>query len=214
MDLAGSDFINVVTPTNQGGVGARLIVGQPAPVFVGVGYLGTWKSQEEIDASGISGQDVGGPRFEDTDGNGVVNVEDFYVIGNPQPDFIYGLQNDFTYKNWNLSFFIQGTVGNDIYNSLTQTAFFGRPETSKYAETANRWSETNSNSNVPRAGAVAALSEVVSNTELIEDGTQFTPEKHYAKLYFADAKMGYQANPGYDNLTFQELTCLYSQVSG
>ena len=91
VDLAGSEFINVVTPTNQGGVGARLIVGQPAPVFVGVRYLGTWKTQEEIDASGIRGQDVGGPRFEDVDGNGVVNQEDFYVIGNPQPNFIYGL---------------------------------------------------------------------------------------------------------------------------
>jgi TonB-linked SusC/RagA family outer membrane protein len=173
VDLGGVDLIDIVDPsaTGQGGPGGRLIVGQTAPVFVGVNYLGTWKSQEEIDASGQVNQDVGGPRFEDTNGDQQITEDDFIILGSPQPDFIYGLQNSISYKNWSLDFFFQGTVGNEVFNSLTQTAFFGRAERTKYTETLNRWTPENPTSDVPRAGAVAALSEVKNNSELIEDAT-------------------------------------------
>jgi TonB-linked SusC/RagA family outer membrane protein len=172
-DIGDVDFINIVDPssTGQGGPGARLYVGQPAPVFVGVEYLGTWKSQDEIDASGQVGQDVGGPRFADQNGDGVISEEDFVVLGDPYPDFTYGLRNTLSYKNWSLSMYLQGTYGNDVFNSLTQTAFFGRPGDNKYKETLDRWTPDNRDSNVPRAGAVAAVSEVPNNSMNIEDGT-------------------------------------------
>lgn len=173
VDLGGVDLIDIVdaSATGQGGPSGRLIVGETAPVFVGVNYLGTWKSQEEIDASGQVNQDVGGPRFEDTNNDGTITEDDFVILGSPQPDFIYGLQNTINYKNWSLDFFIQGTYGNEVFNSLTQTAFFGRAERTKYAETLNRWSPDNPDSDIPRAGAVAALSEVRNNSEMIEDAT-------------------------------------------
>lgn len=173
MDLGGVDLIDVVDPsaTGQGGPGGRLIVGEPAPVFVGVNYLGTWKSEEEIAASGQVGQDVGGPRFEDFNQDGQITEDDFVILGNPQPDFIFGIQNSIRFKNFSLDFFFQGTSGNEVFNSLTQTAFFGRAERTKYAETLNRWTPSNPGSDVPRAGAVASLSEVPNNSKLIEDGT-------------------------------------------
>lgn len=174
LDLAGVDFINLVDPssTGQGGPGGRLIVGESAPVFIGVNYLGTWKSQEEIDASGLGGDhDVGGPRFEDTNGDNQINEDDFIVLGSPQPNFYFGLGNTISYKNWDLDFFFQGTSGNEVFNSLTQTAFFGRSENTKYAETINRWSPENPTSDIPRAGAVSALSEIPSNSKQIEDGS-------------------------------------------
>lgn len=172
VDLGGVDFINLVTPAQQGGTGARLIVGESVPVFTGVNYLGTWKSQEEIDAAGLGGNhDVGGPRFEDTNGDGEVNEDDFIVLGNPQPDFYFGIGNTITYKNFELDFFFQGTQGNEVFNSLSQTALFGRPETTKYKETLNRWSPENPTSDIPRAGAVASLSEIFNNSLMIEDGS-------------------------------------------
>lgn len=170
LDLGGSEYIDVVSPTS-GGPGGRLIVGESVPVFVGVEYLGTWKSQQQINESGQSAQQVGGPRFKDTDGNGDVNIDDFEVLGSPEPDFSYGLQNTFAYKNWSLDLFIQGTYGNEIYNSLTQSAYFGRPEANKYSETLDRWTPDNSDSDVPRAGTVATLSSVYSNSKMVEDGT-------------------------------------------
>ena len=171
LDLGGDSLINVASPAGQSGVNGRLIVGETAPVFVGVNYLGTWKSQEEIDASGLVEQDIGGPRFEDTNGDGQVTEDDFIVLGSPQPDFIYGLQNSIKYKNWNLDFFLQGTYGNEVFNSLTQLAYFGRSENNKYAETINRWTPDNPTSDIPRAGAIAAASEIKSNSVMVEDGS-------------------------------------------
>src|SRR5690606_39521719 len=66
LDIGDSEFINVVSPT-QGGPSARLIVGQPVPVYTGVEYLGVWQDQAEIEASGQQGQLVGGPKFKDTE---------------------------------------------------------------------------------------------------------------------------------------------------
>ncbi len=172
VDLGGVDFINLVTPAQQGGTGGRLIVGESVPVFTGVRYLGTWKSQEEIDAAGLGGNhDVGGPRFDDTNGDGEITEEDFVVLGSSQPDFYFGIGNTFSYKNIDLDFFFQGTSGNEVFNSLTQTAYFGRPETTKYKETLNRWTPDNPNSDIPRAGSVAALSEIYNNSVMIEDGS-------------------------------------------
>lgn len=173
IDLAGNDFINRIEGPgqSQGGVATRLVVGQPAPVFVGVEYLGTWKTQQEIDDSGQVGQQIGGPRFKDTNGDGQVNEDDFEILGSPSPDFIFGVQNSIAIRNWELNFFFQGTYGNDVFNELTSTAFFGRPERTKYIETLDRWTPDNPDSDIPRAGTVASLSEVPNNTEMIEDGS-------------------------------------------
>ncbi|MFV0606903.1 MAG: SusC/RagA family TonB-linked outer membrane protein [Niabella sp.] len=74
--------------------------------------------------------------------DGVINDDDKVVIGNPQPDLIYGFTSNLTYKNFNLNFVINGTIGNDVLNlnnlvwegmniwdgrySQTQRAFDGR----------------------------------------------------------------------------------------
>lgn len=54
--------------------------------------------------------------IEDLDDDGVVSDADRTYVGNPQPDFIFGWQNSFAYKQWDLSFFFRGTVGNDVLN--------------------------------------------------------------------------------------------------
>ncbi|WP_175550001.1 TonB-dependent receptor [Mariniphaga anaerophila] len=170
LDLAGSEFIDLESPIS-GGVSSRLIVGQPAPVFVGVEYLGTWNSQEEIDASKQTGQFVGGPHFKDVNEDGFIDLQDFGIIGNPQPDFIGSLNNTFIWKNFELDIYLQGTYGNDVFNTFTQQAYFGRPEGNKYAELADRWTQDNPTSDIPRAGTILTLATARSNTVNIEDGS-------------------------------------------
>lgn len=53
--------------------------------------------------------------YQDLNKDGVVNAKDQAVIGSFQPKFIFGLINDFGYKNFDLSIFLQGSVGNDIF---------------------------------------------------------------------------------------------------
>ncbi len=172
LDLAGVDEI-IIYSLEQGGPGAKLITGRPVGVFTGVQYLGTYKSQEEITADGNLGirQVVGGPRFKDENGDGKINNDDHIEMGNPEPKIFGGLNNSLRYKNFTLDVFLQGTLGNDIYNEYNQQGFFGLSEVNVYAEQRNRWSPENPTSNIPKAGGIASLSDVVSNSAMLEDGS-------------------------------------------
>jgi len=167
-DLGGPKFIDVVVDQILGSGNTRIFVGEPVPVFTGANYLGTWKSQEEITASGQTGQQVGGPRFEDRNGDKIISNEDFVVLGSAQPNLIYGLDNTFSYKDFDFSFFFQGTAGNEIYNLRTLNGVFARGEEPKYSETIDRWTPTNTSSNIPRAGNTAFIP---SNSDFVEDGS-------------------------------------------
>lgn len=63
---------------------------------------------------------VGDYIFEDVNGDGIITEQDRKVIGNPNPKFTFSLNNTFKYKNFELSFFLNGSVGNDVYNVLRQ----------------------------------------------------------------------------------------------
>lgn len=67
-------------------------------------------------------------KWKDIDGDGLITADkDRTVIGNANPKFIGGWNNQFTYKNFDLSVFVNWVVGNDIYNAnkieMTDGAF-------------------------------------------------------------------------------------------
>lgn len=64
---------------------------------------------------------VGDYIFEDVNKDGKIDEKDRKYIGNPNPKFTFGFNNIVQYKNFTLSMFINGSVGNDIYNILRQT---------------------------------------------------------------------------------------------
>ncbi|MFT4733720.1 MAG: TonB-linked SusC/RagA family outer membrane protein [Algoriphagus sp.] len=183
LDIAGVDEI-VIYSLNQGGPGAKLIVGQPVGVFTGVEYLGTYKTQEEIDSDGPLGlrQVIGGPRFKDENGDGRINNDDHVVMGNPEPLFFGGLNNSFYYRNFSLDVFLQGTFGNDIYNEYAQRGFFGRSTANFYGELSDRWTPTNNTSDIPRAGSMVSIADIRSNSAMLEDGSH---------LRLKNVKLGY-----------------------
>ncbi len=92
--------------------------GDPLSLFWGYRHEGIWDSEEEIISAGntVGGVNrVGLVQHADLNGDGFNrNDADREVIGDPNPDFIYGFSNDFTYKNFSLSVFINGSYGNDI----------------------------------------------------------------------------------------------------
>ena len=170
LDLGGQEFIDVVVDPIIGSGNTRLIVGESVPVYTGVNYLGTWKSQEEIDASGLTAQVVGGSRFEDLNGDGIISTEDNVVLGSPFPDLIFGFENSFTYKNFDFSFYFQGTTGNEVFNLRMRNHYFNRGETVKFGDLRNRWTVDNPTSDIPRAGADSVTNTPV-NSEYVEDGS-------------------------------------------
>lgn len=99
---------------------SRLEVGQPLFYFYGLETNGIYKNQAEVDAVFGPGQTAiqpGDIRFVDQDGNKIINADDKVNIGNPYPDFTYGLNLTAAYKKFDFNCFITGVQGNDIFNA-------------------------------------------------------------------------------------------------
>ena len=165
-------FIDLRNPNHaQAGTGAvRLIAGEVMPTFMGAVYEGTYKSAAEIDADQRTGIDgIGSPNYVDQNGDGAINVNDFVVLGSPQPDFYYGLRNTFTYKNWTMDVFIQGMQGNEIFDTSIYEHYYGRgPETNMLPIVADRWTTSNPNSDIPRAGSSAGSYRPNSSLNVVD----------------------------------------------
>ncbi|WP_276166445.1 TonB-dependent receptor [Zobellia alginiliquefaciens] len=94
-------------------------IGEAAFGFYGYKYDGVYKNQAEIDADSSSPASTtpGDGRYVDVNGDGVLNANDRTIIGNIQPDFIWGATNSFVSGNFDLSFSLQGVVGGEIYDN-------------------------------------------------------------------------------------------------
>jgi len=94
-------------------------VGGPLIQFFGYKTDGVWLSAADITASKLTTSlpnalVPGGLKIVDIDGNGILDVNDRTVIGNPYPDFNWGITNSFTYKDFDFSFFFQGVQGGSV----------------------------------------------------------------------------------------------------
>jgi len=111
-------------------------------------------------------------RFEDVNGDGVINIQDRTVIGNPNPDFFFGWNNTFSYGNFALSMFWQGSIGNDVLNlnkAFTGSGWNGSNGTEDWYN--KRWTLENQHNdpNWPASG-----SPVITNVPTsisVEDGS-------------------------------------------
>jgi hypothetical protein len=84
----------------------------------------------------------------------VINDLDRTVIGNPNPDFIFGFNNSFSYKGFDLTFLIQGAVGGDAYN----LSDYLQRRLGNLSEAANDyWTPTHTNAKFPAPGDVIGL---------------------------------------------------------
>lgn len=133
------------------------------PLFTprnGVTKLGSWKFE-----------DVSGPEGVP---DGLINDLDRQVIGNPNPDFTFGWVNDFYYKNFSLNIFIQGSVGNDIYNTIGTVLGSGFQNNESYKNQSvdwylNRWTPDNPTNDI-RYPSINSESPPVANY-MVEDGS-------------------------------------------
>jgi TonB-linked SusC/RagA family outer membrane protein len=94
--------------------------------------------------------ETGQIKYKDLNNDKVINANDREIIGDPNPDFIYGLNSNFSFKGFELSFFLQGVQGNDIFNfnksGLENSFNFGENQTKAML---NRWTTSNPDPNAP-----------------------------------------------------------------
>ncbi|RAW02406.1 SusC/RagA family TonB-linked outer membrane protein [Pseudochryseolinea flava] len=97
-------------------------------------------------------------------------ADDRRFIGNPNPDFIYGMTNTLGYKNFNLSIFFQGSQGNDVFNA-TRVEMEGMTDAkNQSAVVANRWRKPGDITDIPRA-SWGVTNNSRASTRFVEDGS-------------------------------------------
>ena len=112
--------------------------------------------------------------YRDVNGDGVTDTADRTKIGSPHPDFTYGLNINANYKNFDISFFFQGTQGNDLWNYnkiFTDYSFFFNGNRS--TRTLDARSASNPNGSFVALSSTSQNNEDEPNSSYVEDGSYF-----------------------------------------
>ncbi len=147
LDLGPVDRLGYSAGGSGAGVNDPLIFlfeGEPWGQIYGWNYEGTW-GLDELEAAKKFGQLPGDPKYTDHYNDGKIDTQDRMFIGNTIPDFEYSLNSRMNYKNFGLSFQIQGVQGNDIFNVSRSGCL--------YEDRWNdRWTPENQDTDVPAIG--------------------------------------------------------------
>lgn len=108
--------------------------------------------------------------FKDLDGDKAITKNDKTFIGDPNPDFIYGFTSEISYKNFELSLFLQGSQGNDIFNAsaISNTVDYGFGLNMPKEVFYNHWTPENTNAKYP---AISYNTTVKVSDRFIENGS-------------------------------------------
>ncbi|WP_075590718.1 SusC/RagA family TonB-linked outer membrane protein [Labilibacter marinus] len=165
------------SPHKLGGADiTRTVVGESLFHFYGLESDGIYQTQEEVDAvfwanPGQKTVKPGDIRFKDLNNDGLINADDRTIIGNPFPDITYGLNLDAQYKNFDMSLFITGVAGNEIFNTSTYDLVGGANRLFNVSETyyKNKWSAANPSGTEPRILGAPQNNGV--SDRFVEDGS-------------------------------------------
>ncbi len=133
LDTESSMINKTIQQGSETTVITRTAVGEPIGQFYGYKVVGRFESATDFyykddngdvkpvalpDGMEISEESVwiGDYKFADINNDGVIDDEDRTFIGNPNPDFTFGIGNSFSYKGWDLNIFLTGSVGNEVIN--------------------------------------------------------------------------------------------------
>ncbi|CDF79887.1 TonB-dependent receptor [Formosa agariphila KMM 3901] len=141
--IGGSFTSNTINST-------KTDVGQPISSFFGYVTDGIYQTDAEAQAANDSNNPQAGDiKFKDLDGDGDIDDMDRKYLGNPNPDFVYGINLSGEYKNFDLNLFFNGVTGNKILNGSKYRGYFDT-EANYFKDALNAWTPTNTNTSIPR----------------------------------------------------------------
>jgi TonB-linked SusC/RagA family outer membrane protein len=147
--------------------------GLPIASFFGYVVEGVLKDDAEAAAAvQIPGYTRAGVfKFKDVNGDGKINASDRTIIGNPHPDFTYGLNLNLGYKNWDFTVFAQGVQGNELFNYLKYWTDFNTFQGNRSTDMLYKsWKKQGDVAQLPRLNASDTFSQQIS-TYFVEDGS-------------------------------------------
>lgn len=164
MSFNHNEVVSIGGPEILNGV-SLIREGQPINSFYGYKLGGVYQTLDEVFTGPVmenraadkashnpyKNTSPGDMWFVDVDGNGEINDLDRTVIGNPSPDCIFGFNNTFSYKNFDLSIFFQGALGNQVWNGVRASHESMNSTYNQLASTLERWTGEGTSSSMPRA---------------------------------------------------------------
>jgi TonB-dependent starch-binding outer membrane protein SusC len=184
---------------NFANFGSQVKEGDPLGTYYGLVFKGVYATDDDAVVRDVKGNIVyeldglrprkmrllsengdtlrgGDAIYEDFNHDGIINDQDRVLIGNANPEFFGGLNSEFRYKNFRLSFFIQFQYGNDVINGMRYYLERMQTPDNQAITTMQRWRKQGDITNMPRA-----LNNDQRNSQgssrWIEDGS-------YARLKF------------------------------
>ena len=178
-------------PINSGFV-SRVEVGKPLGFFFAHKTAGLFQSEDEIcrtlpgettgarnarcAAAGLAyqteGTAPGDIRFVDLNGDGVINDDDRTDIGSPWPDLEGGITNTIAFMGFDVSAFVQFSLGNEVYNAMRiYTDQYGSFRDNHTTRALDRWTPENTNTNEPRAVWGDPNNNTRDSDRFVEDGS-------------------------------------------
>lgn len=179
LDLGGLNEIQPVFPA----AGALSTVypiivrpGLPLGTFYGYEFDGVVQDGDDLSevpkASWITDPafqpQPGYPKYVDHNGDENITPEDKVVLGNAQPDFTLGFNNTFSYKQWDASFYIAASYGNELYNALENKLNIPYHNYNASAALNGRWTSGNPSNEIPKAYEASTF---VMDSRFIEDAS-------------------------------------------
>ncbi|MET2986071.1 SusC/RagA family TonB-linked outer membrane protein [Aureibaculum conchae] len=162
---------------------AILREGEEVGLFYGFDYAGVYQGGAlPTGTATIAGGVAGDPLFLDIDNSGDITNDDRQIIGNPNPDFTWGITNSFSYKNFDANIFFQGSQGGEIFN-MTNVQLANGDANTTYDYFNNAWTPTNTDTDQPRVG----------NNSFREISSRFVEDGSYIRL--KNIALGYNFAP-------------------
>jgi len=118
-----------------------LRVGQPLGIFKTYVFNGIYQTGEAILPG--SGSRTGGVKVADLNKDSQITGSDQRLTGDANPSYIFGFSTNLSYKNFDLSLFLSGVQGNQIFNLSRYTFENGLGGRNAVAGMVNRWSASN-----------------------------------------------------------------------
>jgi TonB-linked SusC/RagA family outer membrane protein len=128
-------------------------VGQPISSYYGYQFDGIYQNATEVSShlfANANGSQPGDIKFKDLNNDGQINADDRTFIGNPIPKITYGVSFNSEFKNFDLSFLLQGVEGVDRYNDLKQILNYDSRPFNSMVSVLDSWNGEGTSNTTPR----------------------------------------------------------------
>ena len=178
------------------------MVGEKMNSYFGYKVIGVYQNQAEIEADPIAvanGLEPGDLRYEDVNGDNKLDGSDRQILGSYVPDFTYGFNLGFSYKNFDFSMTTYGQVGGELWNRKRSLRYADSHYNFDMDTYENRWHGEGTSNTHPSAKGLTKgwnVSDQMISSYFVEKSDYFRIQNITLGYSFKNVKMGSYTMPG------------------